>query len=272
MDTSTSKKKHFLQIITKEKLKTKSLLFLIPPFTFHSTFPTQTHLNAEREILFIWVALMPVVGNPIIYLFCVTEYRSLFCNQLSHVFKSNPHLGNTPTSFNSFLSNINFFRSNIKQAWRACIGKEQIIWIFWLKILELCILSISALSRQAWQACLVIKRWLKISELLAKLISFLSWCSYVCLQISRRRVKRWEGGVCRSQNRRCERSHKGVGHHVKTCTWEAGTNQDEKWLVQCSYNSTFLKFQKLIKKRNWFILSLQDLLVQEKLGSHQFLD
>jgi len=41
----------------------------------------------EREILFIWVALMPVVGNPIIYLFCVTEYRS-----------------------------------NIKQAWRACIG------------------------------------------------------------------------------------------------------------------------------------------------------
>ena len=76
----------------------------------------------------------------------------------------------------SILSNINFFRSNIKQAWRACIGKEQIIWIFWLKILELCILSISALSRQAWQACLVIKRWLKISELLAKLISFMSWC------------------------------------------------------------------------------------------------
>merc|ERR1711936_669036 len=30
----------------------------------------------EREILFIWVALMPVVGNPIIYLFCVSEYRS----------------------------------------------------------------------------------------------------------------------------------------------------------------------------------------------------
>ena len=24
----------------------------------------------------MWVALMPVVGNPIIYLFCVTEYRS----------------------------------------------------------------------------------------------------------------------------------------------------------------------------------------------------
>ena len=24
----------------------------------------------------MWVALTPVVGNPIIYLFCVTEYRS----------------------------------------------------------------------------------------------------------------------------------------------------------------------------------------------------
>jgi len=30
----------------------------------------------EQEILFVWVALMPVVINPIIYMFCVTEYRS----------------------------------------------------------------------------------------------------------------------------------------------------------------------------------------------------
>jgi len=44
----------------------------------------------EREILFVWVALMPVVGNPIIYLFCVTEYRS-----------------------------------NIRRAWRMCLGTEK---------------------------------------------------------------------------------------------------------------------------------------------------
>lgn len=29
----------------------------------------------EHEILLVWAALVPVVGNPIIYLFCVTEYR-----------------------------------------------------------------------------------------------------------------------------------------------------------------------------------------------------
>ena len=40
-----------------------------------TTFKADTFPNAEREILFVWVALMPVVGNPIIYLFCVTEYR-----------------------------------------------------------------------------------------------------------------------------------------------------------------------------------------------------
>ena len=39
-------------------------------------FKTDKYQNAEREILFVWVALTPVVGNPIIYLFCVTEYRS----------------------------------------------------------------------------------------------------------------------------------------------------------------------------------------------------
>lgn len=44
----------------------------------------------EREILFIWVALMPVVVNPVIYLFCVTEYRA-----------------------------------NIGRAWRACIGSNK---------------------------------------------------------------------------------------------------------------------------------------------------
>ena len=29
----------------------------------------------EHEVLLFWAAVMPVVGNPIIYLFCVTEYR-----------------------------------------------------------------------------------------------------------------------------------------------------------------------------------------------------
>merc|ERR1719206_242784 len=29
----------------------------------------------EHEILLAWAALVPVVANPIIYLFCVTEYR-----------------------------------------------------------------------------------------------------------------------------------------------------------------------------------------------------
>ena len=45
-------------------------------FSFTTFFKTNHCANAEREILFVWVALMPVVGNPIIYLFCVTEYRS----------------------------------------------------------------------------------------------------------------------------------------------------------------------------------------------------
>ena len=44
--------------------------------TFWLLFKTDKYQNAEREILFVWVALTPVVGNPIIYLFCVTEYRS----------------------------------------------------------------------------------------------------------------------------------------------------------------------------------------------------
>ena len=44
----------------------------------------------EQEILFVWVALMPVVINPIIYMFCVTEYRS-----------------------------------NIGRTWRMCIGESQ---------------------------------------------------------------------------------------------------------------------------------------------------
>ena len=43
--------------------------------SFTTCFKTENRPNAEREILFVWVALMPVVGNPIIYLFCVTEYR-----------------------------------------------------------------------------------------------------------------------------------------------------------------------------------------------------
>merc|ERR550517_1656892 len=34
----------------------------------------------EHEILLFWGALMPVVGNPIIYLFCVTEYRQNIVN------------------------------------------------------------------------------------------------------------------------------------------------------------------------------------------------
>ena len=29
----------------------------------------------EHEVLLFWAAVMPVVGNPVIYLFCVTEYR-----------------------------------------------------------------------------------------------------------------------------------------------------------------------------------------------------
>ena len=34
----------------------------------------------EHEILVFWAAVMPVVGNPIIYLFCVTEYRQNIVN------------------------------------------------------------------------------------------------------------------------------------------------------------------------------------------------
>jgi len=34
----------------------------------------------EHEILLFWAAIMPVVGNPIIYLFCVTEYRQNIVN------------------------------------------------------------------------------------------------------------------------------------------------------------------------------------------------
>jgi len=38
----------------------------------------------EHEILLVWAALVPVVGNPIIYLFCVTEYRQ----NISRMWKS----------------------------------------------------------------------------------------------------------------------------------------------------------------------------------------
>ena len=34
----------------------------------------------EQEVLLFWAALIPVVGNPIIYLFCVTEYRQNIIN------------------------------------------------------------------------------------------------------------------------------------------------------------------------------------------------
>jgi len=34
----------------------------------------------EHEVLLFWSAIIPVVGNPIIYLFCVTEYRQNIVN------------------------------------------------------------------------------------------------------------------------------------------------------------------------------------------------
>ena len=34
----------------------------------------------ENEVLLFWAAIIPVVGNPIIYLFCVTEYRQNIIN------------------------------------------------------------------------------------------------------------------------------------------------------------------------------------------------
>ena len=34
----------------------------------------------EHEVLLFWAALIPVVGNPVIYLFCVTEYRQNILN------------------------------------------------------------------------------------------------------------------------------------------------------------------------------------------------
>ena len=34
----------------------------------------------EQEVLLFWAALIPVVGNPVIYLFCVTEYRQNILN------------------------------------------------------------------------------------------------------------------------------------------------------------------------------------------------
>jgi hypothetical protein len=56
-----------------------------------STITNRRPDQLEHEILLVWAALVPVVGNPIIYLFCVTEYRQ-----------------------------------NISRMWKACTGPKEV--------------------------------------------------------------------------------------------------------------------------------------------------
>jgi len=60
--------------------------------TYGTTITNRRPDQLEHEILLVWAALVPVVGNPIIYLFCVTEYRQ-----------------------------------NIARMWRACTGPKEVI-------------------------------------------------------------------------------------------------------------------------------------------------
>jgi len=57
-----------------------------------STITNRRPDQLEHEILLVWAALVPVVANPVIYLFCVTEYRQ-----------------------------------NIARMWKACTGPKEVI-------------------------------------------------------------------------------------------------------------------------------------------------
>ena len=56
----------------------------------------------EHEVLLFWAAVMPVVGNPIIYLFCVTEYRQ----NILAVWRSCTQGNNTLLTIYSCVDNI----------------------------------------------------------------------------------------------------------------------------------------------------------------------
>ena len=60
----------------------------------HIYLSTYLSIYLEQEVLLVWSALLSVVGNPIIYMSCVTEYRS-----------------------------------NIRAAWRQCLSKVIRCWV-----------------------------------------------------------------------------------------------------------------------------------------------